>query len=281
MRINLEGVKQRREHQIDRIKFGESYSSSYDRHASFPIGKVAAQKPSKRVWQTGIAVLMVVSAVFVKQASAPWAETSMAFIHDVVERDYNWQGVVTALSDNNLFNRGEEWNSPVMSGSDPEIYNEFASKFPVSPDTAPVFSQSPPQSEDPTGDKAEMAGTGQTNMQSTPSLILPLEGLLVKKFTEDKPYIEYIALENKQVVAAADGVVKQVGYNDKEELLVHIDSGAFIHVYGRLSDVQVKEGDAVKQGQALATIGTADEVTLLLFQIIKENKAVDPEAMLP
>jgi len=82
-------------------------------------------------------------------------------------------------------------------------------------------------------------------------------------------------------VAAADGVVKQIGYNDKEELLVHIDSGTFIHVYGRVSDVQVEEGSSVEQGQVLANIGTEDQVTLLLFQIIKEDKAVDPEAMLP
>ncbi len=278
MRINLEGVRRRREDQIDRIRFGDDYSHSFARQAESPLAKVSKTRSFKWVWQSSLAVLLVVATVSLQQMSSPWAKSSVAFIEEAVERDYNWQGVLAALPDNGLFNWNSGITAPTLSSADPNMYNEYGSKFPSDSNTAPVFN--PVTEEIPINSEQYTTSDSPLPVEES-SLKLPLTGLLVKKFTDDKPYIEYIAFENRDVVAVTSGVVKQIGVNEKDEMLIHVEGDDFTHVYGRVTDILVKEGDVIQQGQNLAKVDENEGVALLLFQIIKDNQAIDPEALLP
>jgi len=278
MRINLEGVRRRREDMIDRIKFGDDHSNTfarYDRQDDFQFAKLPNKKAIKWIWQTALAIVLVVSTVFLQQLSSPWAMSSLAFIDDVIDRDYNWQGVLEALPDSNLFDFDSGLLTPASSSADPDLYNEYISKYPNDSITAPVFN--PLQTEP--GNQQTDNSLSANNISTF--LNLPIEGLLVKKFTEDKPYLEFIALENKDVTAVAGGIVKKLGYNDKDELLIHVENDQMTHVYGRLADAVVREGDTVIAGQVLAKVTATNDVELLLFQIIQGEKAIDPEPMLP
>ncbi|OEF98352.1 M23 family metallopeptidase [Desulfuribacillus alkaliarsenatis] len=274
MRIKLEGVKRRREQLIDKLKFGDDYEESFDRQADKQMNRLPIPKQvnnNKWIWQSAIAVMLVVSTLSLQQLSAPWAQSSVTFINDVVERDYNWEGVLEALNlENDFFNFDEGIATPTPTSTDPGLYNDF-NQYPTNPDAIPVFGQNP-------GQPAQQNGGASIDNK----LGLPIEGLLVKRFTEDKPFLEFIALNNKQVQSVASGKVTQIGYNDKEELLIYVEGEQDLtFVYGRVKDIVVKEGDTVGKGQHIATVDSTDDVELLLFQIIKDGKAVDPEAYLP
>lgn len=272
MRINLEGVRRRREELVDRIKFGSDYQTSYEKQAQFsklPVPR-ANNHSLKLVIQSTFAVGLVVVTLFLQQLSSPWAQNSLSFINEVVERDYNWQGVVEALPFDNQFFNFESETIPTGTGTDPALYNEYTNKFPSDPAAAPVFG--PINSEQPVTENI---------VTNKDSLELPIKGLLVKRFTDEKPYLEFIALDNKNVISVDNGTVKQVGKNDQDETLIYIEGNGFTYVYGRVKDVKVKEGDTVTKGQSIATVSGKDEVELLLFQIIKDDRAIDPEGLLP
>jgi biotin carboxyl carrier protein len=290
MRINLEGVRRRREDMIDRIKFGDDYSntfSGYDRQADFQFTNLLNKRAVKWIWQTALAAVLIISTIFLQQLSSPWAISSLVFIDDVVDRDYNWKGVLEAFSDSDLLNLDSGLLTPTMYSADADLYNEYITKYPNDSITAPVFN---PVQTDPNNQQTDNSLPANNDVPANNALLasnmptflnLPIEGLLVKKFTVDKPYLEFIALENKNVIAATEGIVQKIGYNDKDELLIHIKNDQITHVYGRLTDVTVREGDTVKAGQLLAKVTATNDVELLLFQIIQGEKAIDPEPMLP
>ncbi|OEH84239.1 hypothetical protein BHU72_12610 [Desulfuribacillus stibiiarsenatis] len=302
MRINLEGVKRRREDMIDQLKFGSNYSIPYARQAS-PMESFAKNNKSSSKWiiQSVLALTLVFGTVFIKQIPSPWAQSSVTFVQEVVTRDYNWEGALQVITDQNFWSK--EALLPAGSNLDPSLHNEFG-KFPNDPLSVPVFQPFVPDGDTNANlnnnPNAESNGNSNSNSNTntntaqnaqnpslpnsevkTSELMMPIDGLLVRKFTDEKPYIEFIAFDNKNVVAVTDGKVKQVGHNELNELLVYVEDANYTYVYGRLKESNVKVGDTVKKGQKIATVSPTNEIDLLLFQIIKGDKAIDPELILP
>lgn len=118
----------------------------------------------------------------------------------------------------------------------------------------------------------------------------PAAGKVVQVF-EDNPKekedrIRGLDIENvlgTPIFAAADGVVAvaqtQRGYGP---LVVIRHGDNFLSAYAHNQVVLVKEGDVVKAGQKIATMGSEDtDGPKLFFQIRKEFKSVDPLLYLP
>jgi murein DD-endopeptidase MepM/ murein hydrolase activator NlpD len=130
--------------------------------------------------------------------------------------------------------------------------------------------------------------------KSQEMLTVPVEGKLAGNFgwrsmgaTKEQKYFEGIeieALPGTGIKAAASGQVKAVTDSaqfGKTVILQH--SGDMETIYGYCTDIQVKNGDAVTQGQIIAKVGkppiTAD-VNKVYFELRVQGQAVDPKTKL-
>ena len=83
------------------------------------------------------------------------------------------------------------------------------------------------------------------------------------------------------ILASADGVIEEVqisnkGYGNKVNIR-HDDS--FNSVYAQLSEILVKEGQEVKQGEIIAYSGNSGASTAphLHYEVWKDGEQVNPE----
>lgn len=87
------------------------------------------------------------------------------------------------------------------------------------------------------------------------------------------------------ILAAQDGIVLEAYYNrGGYGNLIILDHGQGIHTYyAHLSSIEVKEGQAVKQGETIGYMGNTGHSTgyHLHFEIRKENKPINPLHYLP
>lgn len=92
--------------------------------------------------------------------------------------------------------------------------------------------------------------------------------------------IDIAASTGASVRVAAPGTVKVVTDTTKFGKMLIVDHGQGIEtIYGHLTDVLVKETDAVSQGQVIARVGKAStEVPVLYFEVRENGKAIDPLA---
>ncbi len=78
--------------------------------------------------------------------------------------------------------------------------------------------------------------------------------------------------------AAADGVCSYAGDElktyGKLVLIRHADG--YVTVYADNSELDVKEGDAVRRGQIIAKSGVSGNAPHLHFELRKDGKPVDP-----
>lgn len=91
--------------------------------------------------------------------------------------------------------------------------------------------------------------------------------------------LEYRAAIGSDVKAASLGKIKKIAKNEKIGYHVVVEHGQDIDtVYGYLSEVLVKEGDRVTQGQVIAKSGEKPVVLspLLYFELREKNTPVDP-----
>jgi lipoprotein NlpD len=89
---------------------------------------------------------------------------------------------------------------------------------------------------------------------------------------------------NSPVVAAASGrvVYRGSGLTGYGNLLIIKHSERWLSAYAHNDKMMVKEGDAVKAGQQVATMGASGTFrTQLHFEIRKDGKPVDPMGYLP
>lgn len=103
--------------------------------------------------------------------------------------------------------------------------------------------------------------------------------------------IDIRALQSTPIHAPADGVVYKTrdnGYGYSYIILAH--AGGFMTLYGHVSEIRVKEGEKIKEGQVIglsgATPGTKGAGLLttgphLHFEVMKGGKHVDPLDYLP
>lgn len=115
----------------------------------------------------------------------------------------------------------------------------------------------------------------------------PAGGQVVETFSSDSHGRKGIAISGKRnspVVAAADGrvVYRGSGLTGYGNLLILKHSERWLSAYAHNNKMLVKEGNAVKAGQQIATMGaTGTFRTQLHFEIRKDGKPVNPLSYLP
>ncbi|MBQ9658191.1 MAG: M23 family metallopeptidase [Clostridia bacterium] len=132
--------------------------------------------------------------------------------------------------------------------------------------------------------------------EKEPSFIKPVEGEVIKDFSKDnlvfsntlQEWVTHLAVDIKAdardvVKCAADGTVTAIKNDPRYGLTVIVEHQAgFKTVYSNLLTAEfVIEGESVKQGQTLGTVGTsatfeiADE-SHLHFEMLKDSEYVNP-----
>lgn len=130
-----------------------------------------------------------------------------------------------------------------------------------------------------------------------PSFIVPLEGEMIRDFAKDNlvysktldEWITHLGIDIKAekatvVKVAADGTVETIKNDPRYGLTIVVthDSG-FKTVYSNLLTAEfVTEGEQVKSGQTLGTVGNNASFEIsdephLHFELIKNNEQVDPK----
>lgn len=141
---------------------------------------------------------------------------------------------------------------------------------------------------------APPAGTPNTKVVSTPARTVaglswhwPADGQLLSTYVASDPTRQGIDIGGRRgspVRAAANGVVVYsgnglVGYG---ELVIVKHSDTYLSAYGHNDKRLVKEGEQVKAGQKIATMGSSGtNRTELHFEIRKHGQPIDPQGFLP
>jgi len=91
--------------------------------------------------------------------------------------------------------------------------------------------------------------------------------------------VDFTGKRGSDVVATADGLVILSGYRSGYGHTVEIRHGnGLVTRYGHNQKLLVKEGDLVKKGQTVATLGSSGRTTgpHVHFEVLKDGEAVDP-----
>jgi murein DD-endopeptidase MepM/ murein hydrolase activator NlpD len=125
--------------------------------------------------------------------------------------------------------------------------------------------------------------------EAEPSLVWPVDGPVNSPFgprhRRFHAGIDIGAPRSEPVVAAADGVVlyASASHGPMGKAIVLQHENALLTVYAHLSQILVKEGERVRQGESIGAVGSTGRSTgpHLHFAVRLEGKAVDPENFLP
>ena len=124
------------------------------------------------------------------------------------------------------------------------------------------------------------------NFRSERDFIWPtVNGTVGIHFGQDKGYVknkgmDIVAPHGAPVFAVKSGVVSYLDSSfrglGKVIILDHQDK--FLSIYAHLDSLAIKEGDLVKQGQAIGAVGKSGDVPapVLHFELRKNGKAVNP-----
>ncbi|MGB7298939.1 MAG: peptidoglycan DD-metalloendopeptidase family protein [Burkholderiaceae bacterium] len=117
------------------------------------------------------------------------------------------------------------------------------------------------------------------------SFIWPVNGDVVESFKNKKSKgIGIAGRAGDPIAAAADGEVifSGLGPRGYGKLLIVKHKSDWLSVYAHNKSLLVKEGQAVRQGQTIAELGsTGTDRPKLHFEIRRQGKPVDPVALLP
>ncbi|MCR5701071.1 MAG: M23 family metallopeptidase [Lachnospiraceae bacterium] len=139
------------------------------------------------------------------------------------------------------------------------------------------------------------ADTGELNFGSDKTLTWPVEGAVILPFSMETT-VYYKTLDqykcNPGVLIAAGGgstvksaylgkVTKVTSDNTYGNMVTMYIGNDYSIVYGQLDTIYVKEGDYVKAGESIGTVGKptdsfADEGNHLYFQMLQGDTPVDP-----
>jgi|GEM_PF-6554182 len=101
-------------------------------------------------------------------------------------------------------------------------------------------------------------------------------------FTGDHAFhqgIDIVTRKGTPVLASADGVVSEVGKQARLGSFVTIDHALGVStMYGHMEDIHVREGQRVRQGQPLGSVGMTGRTTgpHLHYSVLVNDKHVDP-----
>ncbi len=95
----------------------------------------------------------------------------------------------------------------------------------------------------------------------------------------DSDHINIAGTMGDEVYAVADGVVTETAFESTYGNVIVVDLGNGITIqYGHLQEIQVSEGEEIKQGQVIATLGRSGMATgaNLLFAVTADGEKVNP-----
>ena len=114
---------------------------------------------------------------------------------------------------------------------------------------------------------------------------MAVRGAIVTKFAQNgSKGVEIAGEMGSDVLAAAAGRVLYTGDNVSGygNLIIITHGPGAVTVYGHNSEVLVKKGDNVTNGQVIAKMGNSDSKSVnLLFEVRHNDKPVDPIEYLP
>lgn len=144
--------------------------------------------------------------------------------------------------------------------------------------------------------KTDSSTKQDTKKTENPTFKNPVEGEVIKEYAKDKLVysntlgewivhggIDIKANKTTVVKASADGTVKSIKNDPRYGLTVIVEhSNGFTSVYSNLLTAEfVVEGEKVKQGQTIGTVGTTATFEIsdephLHFEIRKDGNSLDP-----
>ena len=131
-------------------------------------------------------------------------------------------------------------------------------------------------------------------IQAKSEFIIPLKGEIkitskfgnrtseYKNVSKYHTGVDFSANIGTEISAATDGKVIEVSSEGDYGNHLKIEKEDIITLYAHCSEILVKEGDEIKQGQIIAKTGNTGNTTgpHLHFEIRKENRYVDPDLIL-
>ncbi len=129
-------------------------------------------------------------------------------------------------------------------------------------------------------------------IKSTISVVKPLEGEITSRFGIRNPTvatvpkyhtgIDIARVTGTVIISAIDGTVELVSSQGDYGNHVKITNGEISTLYAHCSNIYVKEGEQIAQGQQIGEVGATGNVTgpHLHFEIRRNNQYVDPDLIL-
>ena len=112
----------------------------------------------------------------------------------------------------------------------------------------------------------------------------PTNGQIFSNFGGTNKGVKYSGTAGQPIYAAADGEVKYSGSGLRGygNLLIIQHNSKYLTAYGNNATILVKEGQKVKRGQQIATMGNTDATqTQLHFEVRENGNALDPTKFVP
>ena len=156
--------------------------------------------------------------------------------------------------------------------------NRGAVATPVTP--APVTIPETPVATTPTAPVV----SGATRQVAGLTWARPTNGQIFSNFGGTNKGVKYSGTAGQPIYAAADGEVKYSGSGLRGygNLLIVQHNSKYLTAYGNNATIMVKEGQKVKRGQQIATMGDTDATRVQLHFEVRENgTAVDPTKFVP
>lgn len=180
----------------------------------------------------------------------------------------------------------KQTSSGATSKPAPVSRPQSSGSTPGKPATKPAPSTSPAPAAKPAPSKPVSPDAGSRTVGPV-TWRWPASGTVVERFSAASSGRKGIAISgraNSPVIAAADGrvVYRGSGLTGYGNLLILKHNDRWLSAYAHNDAMLVKEGDAVKAGQKIATMGASGTFrTQLHFEIRRDGKPVDPIQYLP
>lgn len=130
---------------------------------------------------------------------------------------------------------------------------------------------------------AASANSNKPALDNSIGWIWPTEGKVVRRFSEQNKGLDIGGKLGQNVIAAGDGKVVYSGSGLKGygKLIIIKHDKVFLSAYAHNDELLVKEGQSIKKGQKIATMGNTDtDQVKLHFEIREYGKPVNPEKYL-
>ena len=252
----------------------------------------------------GIVSLSVIAfiAIFILYGAGNEGTTQLARFNTSVVDDYNTNTIeeTSTQMGKTVNEMKNETSNNVINSESNTIENETSNKSEEDEKYAVNTSKSESKTVEETKKSEEKSEETKKEEEKNPNFIQPVEGKILREYAKENlvysttldEWITHngidIAAEKTTVVkASAEGTIKSIKNDPRYGLTVVIEhSNGFSSVYSNLLTAEfVEEGEKVKQGQTIGTVGNtatfeiADE-SHLHFEILKDNNSVDPELYL-